>query len=362
MCSRLRRRRGSSSGLVERGSLLSSISCLHSLTPSYFFCCRDAISVLSAPRIDYLAESLARRKAREEKVHSQELFRLPTNPDAGSHRVTAAPPPQSDPRYAASERSSNPSTPQLGNDMQQLPSLLQPPPSHHQHPHAQQQAALPQHMLSPSQNQHHQTLAYGSPQNSVASPYQPNFSPSSTGDPFNGPTPPDFFQVGGGSFLGVFPDWNAAELDPAMVRIRLVLLSPSSHDAQRLTFRLALSVPFPVLAGRRVLHRRFLREPGERSGRRRGCSERARGGRGGSLGELGRLRDRLFACLLVYDVNAALFSLPRAGFTRRGRRKRRGPEIVKLNTPSPPSFLRLPPTSMPPSSQHAPQPLFHPPT
>lgn len=166
--------------------------------------------MLSAPRVDYLAESLARRKAREEKVAAQDLFRVPKVANEGSYQV-AARAAEHPPRYAptGSERTTpNPPTPRSTSN-------------------GTGHAALPPHMQSPSQQQLQYLPgggAYGSPQGSVPSPYAGSgFSPG--GNLLDGPTPPDFFQVGGGSFLGVYPDWNAAENDPSMVsRLGAVLV------------------------------------------------------------------------------------------------------------------------------------------
>lgn len=254
MCSRWRRRRGGSSVSVELGEpffsfqsvlvvktspltiLLSSSSrfqgcdlgplcssCrLPRCVPLFFVgfvagrldssARRSMANLPHLVSFDASAESLARRKAREEKVNSQDMFRLPAVPNEdGSFQVAARSPDKTSRFPTTSVRSFSdspaPRSTSNGNGNGQLaPPAL---PSHPSH----QQAALPHHMQSPSQN----PLAYGSPQNSAPSPYQPNFSPSSQGDPLNGPTPPDFFQVGGGSFLGVFPDFFAAENDPAMV-------------------------------------------------------------------------------------------------------------------------------------------------
>lgn len=238
MCFRLLRQRGGSLESDELGEFSSLVFDEVKSDGSFslaILSSRDAISVLSAPRVDYLgmsssfflnlllvllliqslhlffslsstAESLARRKAREEKVASQDLFRVPLVANEGSYQVAARSPDKTVRFPTTSDRSSsNPPIPRsVSNGNGQIPP---PPISSHQ-------SALPHHMQSPSQPN---PLAFGSPQNSAPSPYQPNFSPSSTGDPLSGPTPPDFYQVGGGSFLGVFPDFFAAETDPAMV-------------------------------------------------------------------------------------------------------------------------------------------------
>ena len=194
---------------------------------------RDAISVLSAPRVDYLAESLARRKAREEKVAAQDLFRVPKVPTEGSFQAVTRPADKGPrPLVPTDASGSNPPTPRSATNGNGL-------------------GALPPHMQSPSQQQQQFSPgaqgAYGSPQGSVPSPYPTHYSPG--GHLLDGPTPPDW----GGSFLGVFPDFYSAENDPSMVSS-----SPASSGSPDDALTLIRLPPDVVPKQRRLFRRRRL--------------------------------------------------------------------------------------------------------